>query len=197
MYDLELTQKTALGRDEPVAEAWEGFVVSEIMGNRFLWIAVRPDGEEKLARYFRKTVGADLPGEGKFTTGKGMGEVIVASVAPGQWVMRCAAGQDLAEIEKFAYVTDQTDGWVGMSVTGEETRPVLAKLCPLDLHETAFPSGSSARTPFEGMHCHITCRDASQGRFDLYLQRSSARSFLDHMRDAAYGTCGERIDPTD
>jgi sarcosine oxidase gamma subunit len=65
----------------------------------------------------------------------------------------------------------------------------MEMLCMLDLHPSVFPAGASARTPIEGMHALVACEDAEAGTFVLYFQRSSGRSFVDHIRHAAHGTC--------
>ena len=56
-----------------------------------------------------------------------------------------------------AAVTDQSDGWAGMVLTGATRREVLARLVPLDLGPTAFPAGLGGAQP-------VAARDAASGR---------------------------------
>lgn len=64
------------------------------------------------------------------------------------------AGRDMAflmgveapDLAGLAAVTDQTDGWVWVTLDGPSTVDVLARLCPLDVRPAAFPVGTSARS---------------------------------------------------
>jgi heterotetrameric sarcosine oxidase gamma subunit len=93
-------------------------------------------------------------------------------------------------LDKVANLTEQTDGWVGVVVEGSRSRDVLERLTGIDLYPSAFGDGSAARAPFEGMLGVIACESAKAGRFAIHFQRSSARSFLDHLCHSAASACG-------
>lgn len=82
------------------------------------------------------------------------------------------------------YVTDQTDAWVVLEVSGATTLAALERICPLDLDPSAFPINASARTVFEHMGAMIV--RLSEDRFLLLSARSSAISFL-HSIEISFG----------
>lgn len=51
-----------------------------------------------------------------------------------------------ASLARNAALTDQTDGWTWLHLTGPDARAVLARLTPLDLRDAAFATGTSARS---------------------------------------------------
>ncbi len=82
-----------------------------------------------------------------------------------------------------AYLTDQSDSWVMISLSGPKCRTALERICPIDLHPAAFPEGAVARTAMEHLGTIIVHESA-----DLYLlmsARSSAGSFLHAVETSA------------
>lgn len=74
-----------------------------------------------------------------------------------------------------AYVTDQTGAFCALELSGESTLDALERLCPIDLSETAFPTGAFARTVMEHIGTLIVRLDKT--RFLLLCPSSSANSF--------------------
>ena len=74
------------------------------------------------------------------------------------------------------YTTLQTDAWVVLSLSGPQARTVLERLCPLDLHDAAFPVDAAARTVMEHMGAMIV--HVGPDSFLLLSASSSAGSFL-------------------
>lgn len=83
-------------------------------------------------------------------------------------------------LNKIAGVTDQTDGWAILSLHGEASQDVMARLCPLDLRD--FRSGQVARTEFAHMMSIILPQD---GGYDIWVMRSMAKTALEHLTEAA------------
>lgn len=81
-----------------------------------------------------------------------------------------------AALDESAYVTDQSDGWAMLRLSGPLARPALERLCMLDLDDDAFAEGRVARTVMEHLAV-IILRDGTDS-FLLMSPRSSARSFL-------------------
>ncbi|WP_229802146.1 sarcosine oxidase subunit gamma [Paramylibacter ulvae] len=77
---------------------------------------------------------------------------------------------------KFDYTTDQTDGWVTLEISGENTISALERICPINLHPDQFQIGHAARTAMEHMGCIILRTDTQT--FHLFSASSSAESFL-------------------
>ncbi|WP_284164211.1 sarcosine oxidase subunit gamma [Frigidibacter sp. SD6-1] len=89
------------------------------------------------------------------------------------------AGRDLAfligaaapaGLGPLAAQTDQSDGWVGLALSGPGGEAVLARLVPLDLSLAAFPEGATARTGLG--HVTILLHRTGAESFALYLFRS-------------------------
>lgn len=92
------------------------------------------------------------------------------------------AGRDLAfligaaapeGLAAHAALTDQTDGWCQLTLTGAPAAEALMRLVPLDLRASAFPPGRSVRAPLNHMSMILHRTEAG---FDLYVFRSMART---------------------
>ncbi len=75
-----------------------------------------------------------------------------------------------------AYLSDQSDSWVVLEISGDLSHRALERICPIDLSEPAFTLTSVARTSME--HLSVIIEKLSESRFRLYSPRSSANSFL-------------------
>lgn len=83
-------------------------------------------------------------------------------------------GADCPDLSGLAAVTDQSGGWVSLSLQGPLAVEALARYVPMDLRLTAFPVGMAARTPLYHMSM-VLLRVAEDG-FRLMLFRSMART---------------------
>jgi len=79
-------------------------------------------------------------------------------------------------------VTDQSDSWVAVELTGDRTLEVLERICPIDLHNDTFTVGRVARTSMEHSSV-IVFRQAD--RWLLLSPRSSAESFMHSLTQSA------------
>lgn len=192
MPEFLLSRKTAFNLDAPVAEQWDGFSLAERTDERVWWLSAPRGGGEEFAAAMRETLGIEPAAAGRFAD-DAEGAVRLAFAGERQWFLLGRLVELPKRLEAACCATDQSDGWVGLTLEGAMAREVLCRLCPLDLHPDAFPAGSAARSPFEGMLALIACEDASAGRYAVHFQRSSARSFLDHVRHAASGVCGAPV----
>ena len=78
-------------------------------------------------------------------------------------------------------MTDQSDSWVILALSGLNSRQTLARICPIDCSASAMPIGTTARTSMEHLGAIITRRPDEgdhQPCFWLLSARSSAASFL-------------------
>ena len=80
------------------------------------------------------------------------------------------------EFDGSAYITDQTDAWVILEISGSSSREALERICQLDLDKEIFQLDSMARTSMEHMSA-IIIRKADD-TFYLMSASSSAKSFL-------------------
>ena len=84
-------------------------------------------------------------------------------------------------LSKQMAMTDQSDSWVILALSGLHSRQTLARICPIDCSASAMPVGTTARTIMEHLGAIITRRpDGDDGEpcFWLLSARSSATSFL-------------------
>jgi heterotetrameric sarcosine oxidase gamma subunit len=117
------------------------------------------------------------------------GRVIGQGAARAVWAGRATAFlmgvAPPAELAENAAVTDQSDGWAGLRLTGSAAEAVLARLVPLDLRPAAFARGSSARTLLNHMPCLIL-REAETA-FELFVFRSMAGTAVHELAEAMRG----------
>jgi heterotetrameric sarcosine oxidase gamma subunit len=92
-----------------------------------------------------------------------------------------AAADLIAALAPHAAVTDQSDGWAALALTGPHARAVLARLIPLDLDPAAFPPGRVARTQLKHMMCALL---ATEGGFRILVLRSFARTAVHDLGTA-------------
>ncbi|MFT4148978.1 MAG: sarcosine oxidase subunit gamma [Paracoccaceae bacterium] len=125
-------------------------------------------GQEKAVAKALKPLGLTFPGPNAATTaddtllvwtGRGQAALIGAPVPQG--------------LSSAAAVTDQTDGWVALSLTGPRADQALMRLIPLDLRETALPTGSATRSGLNHMPMILIRRPEG---FLIVTFRSMART---------------------
>ena len=77
-------------------------------------------------------------------------------------------------------MTDQSDAWLILALTGPLTYSTLERICPIDCSSSAMPIGTTARTMMEHVGIIILRRPDDDGSpcFWLMSARSSAASFL-------------------
>ena len=84
-------------------------------------------------------------------------------------------------LSKQMAMTDQSDSWVILALSGPQSGQTLARICPIDCSGSAMPIGTTARTSMEHLGAIITRRPDEgdhQPCFWLLSARSSAASFL-------------------
>ena len=144
-------------------------------------IALPLGGEAKALRAINTAYGVDLPEVGLSAESKD-GKARLLRMAQDQaFVMFTHDQPDAAaivakRIKTAVYVTDQTDVWTALHLSGASSRHALERICPIDLHATVFAEGNVARTVMEHLGV-VVVRDA-QDSFVLLSASSSAGSFL-------------------
>lgn len=95
------------------------------------------------------------------------------------FLIGAAAPEGLAE---HAALTDQSDGWARLTLTGPQAEAALARLVPIDLRVKSFAIGSTTRAPLGHMSM-ILSRIADHG-FEIMVFRSMARTAWHEIGDA-------------
>lgn len=137
-------------------------------------MAVPQGGEAAFAAALKSATGLDLPTP---RVASQRDNLILIATTPDQFLLISPDGDAPAEaLAGAAYVTDQSDVWVALEISGTGARRALERICPIDLDESVFQTGAFARTVMEHLGAFILRRDADA--FLLLSASSSARSFL-------------------
>lgn len=86
------------------------------------------------------------------------------------------------QLQNVAYLTDQTDSWVMVTMSGVNSRSILQQACPIDLHPIIFKEDSVSRTVMEHLSVVILCE--SLNSFIILSPRSTAKSFLEFIENS-------------
>ena len=178
MSDITLTASHAL---DGYHKEFNGVTLSEVTDQAIVSLAVPNGGEEKLAAAFSGAYGIDLPQVGQSTTTADR-KIRVLGMQRDQLFLLLDYDGDRAvsvvedKLADAGYYTDQSDSWVCLRMSGAKCRPVLERVCMIDLDPAVFGKGACARTTMEHLGA-IIVRDGEDS-FLLFSPRSSAKSFL-------------------
>lgn len=162
----DLIAKPALGF-APVTHA--GTTLAEFGGGPITSIAPWPGQSEAVGR----ALGLAFPAPGTITQS---GDTrLVWTGRDLAFLMGAAAPEGLA-----AAVTDQSDAWVSLSLTGARTLEVLARLVPLDLRHAV--QGQVFRSALN--HLPLILMTEADAAFTLLTFRSMARTAWHEIEDA-------------
>ena len=89
----------------------------------------------------------------------------------------------LKALEKSFYITEQSDAWSGIKVSGQNVISCLERICPIDLSIDAFGINCFARTAME--HLNTIIIRTKKNEFELFSASSSAKSFLHAIKTSA------------
>jgi sarcosine oxidase subunit gamma len=112
------------------------------------------------------------------------GTLTVMRIGPAQfWIVGAETDDTAAKLQGQCAVTPLSHSRVRITLSGSAARAVLAKLMPIDFHESAFGPGVFALTGIHHTPAAVLCTgDIS---FDLYVMRSFALNVWEVLTDAA------------
>ncbi len=168
-----LISKGAFGALLPISHG--AVTLTECADAPVTWVAPLKGQSTGVEAALQNQIGAGLPGANT-TTGKDGARVIWAG--PGQFFV---VGQALAPIDGAAMV-DHTSAWARSALQGADAAAVLARLVPVDLRETAFGVGATARTQLGHMACSLT--RVAMDRFEIMVFRSMAATAVHELERA-------------
>lgn len=87
-----------------------------------------------------------------------------------------------AALARHAALTDQSQGWAVVELSGEGVEDVLARLCPVDLRLQQFAVGASLRTEVRHMMASVT--RTGEKAFMIMVFRSMARTLVHDLKTA-------------
>jgi len=102
-------------------------------------------------------------------------------LGPDEWLLRAPLGQTSSLAMKLndalrghhAALTDVSDQWAGLRLSGQDARTVLAKGCPLDFHPRVFRPGLCAQSHYLKAPLIIAQVDEVP-TYDIQVRRSFA-----------------------
>lgn len=153
----------------------------EQTGVAIISVGIAAGGSKKLANAIKSEYGVSLPKPGQFTVIKdGM---ILSSARDQFFVCQKNTSENLLKTltkacASGATLTDQSDAWAQIILTGSTCPAVMERLCQLDISLDAFPVGSVARTSIEHMGAIIARIKPAAKKTDAFLiltPRSSAQ----------------------
>ena len=153
--------------------------LAEITSLALVSIALPQGGDQAAIKALKSAFKLDLPAPGQSTASK---THRLIRTAPDQALLAFDHPAPDAEalvakaLKGTVYTTDQTGAWVTLDLSGPATHAALERICPLDLHDSAFPLNAAARTVMEHMGAIII--RTGPDSFRLMSASSSAMSFL-------------------
>jgi len=170
------------------SENFDGLSVAEVSGTAIVSLAVPLGGAVALAAAVKSAYGVELPAVGQSAVSK-TGNARFLGLARDQFFLLFddtgidPVGAVSEKLSETAWLTDQSDAWALLGVTGPNCRAALERICPLDLHPSAFAVGVVARTVME--HLSVIIQREAEDTFLLMSPRSSSGSFLHAVTNSA------------
>lgn len=150
-----------------------------------------PLGEETALREaVDKKLGVKWPTIGTSTLGSnghrllGLQEDMIFAVFPHPTHMPEISIQ--TKLDTNCYVTDQSNAWVVVAISGADSFTALERICPLDLSSKAFPVCCTLQTTME--HIGVTVSKQSEDCFWLFAATSYAGSLCHTLETAIIQT---------
>ena len=132
---------------------------------------------KNLSTALKKAHGMALPAPNR-TTGKAGGRAVWF----GHGMILLQGAKADKSLAKHAALTDQSDGWAVVRLTGTGARDVLARLTPVDLRDSVFKRGHTARTELAHMMASITRMGAQS--WQIMVFRGFAATLVHDLRRA-------------
>jgi len=179
---------TAISPLDGFSHEFNGVSISEVTGRAIVSIVPSLGGEAALSKALAKAYKVEVPKAGR-SSASDIDNALFLGMAQDQFFVLFDHCEDkpvaiVAEhLKDTAYLTDQSDSYVMLRVSGINSRSVLERICPIDLHPTTLPVGSMARTIME--HLGTVIVHEKKDTFLLMSARSSAKSFLEAVETSA------------
>ena len=151
MSDYELIKESPLGGAE---HEFDGVTVAEVTDHSLVMVALPKDRAEDIESAIAESCGLSIPAMGQSTRSTDA-SLTLWRLQKNQVLAYFNYEGDDAEAnlaQRFnapAYYTDQSDTWGMIRVSGERSRDVLERICPIHLDPNVFTLGSVSRTVME------------------------------------------------
>lgn len=151
--------------------------LSEVAMMPLTALAPYPGKASALSGALKSAHGVDLPGPNATQTN---GDVTVIWFGHAH-VLLMGVSPD-AGLAAHAAVTDQSDAWTIVRLEGAGSRDVLARLTTLDLRDSAFAVGQTARA--ELMHMQSSISRIGDDAWQIMVFRSMAKTLVHDLTEA-------------
>ena len=141
-------------------------------------------GQEKALAKALKGLGLAFPAPNRFVEA---GTARLVWTGRDQAFLIGAAPEGLAP---HAALTEQSDGWATLVLSGPMAEAALARIVPIDIRAAVFPPGHAARVPFNHMSS-VLMRTGAES-FEIMVFRSMARTGW-HEVEAALTALAARV----
>jgi sarcosine oxidase subunit gamma len=115
-------------------------------------------------------------------------EVMLSCLAPNRFLATADRAANLPNrlaksLAGLAVVTDQSDFWITIIVSGPSVRDMLARVVPIDLDPAKFSVGDLALT--RGGHLDVRLWRVAEDSYEVAASRSYAQDFRHLLKTAA------------
>ena len=149
-----------------------GITITEVVPEALTSVAPFKGQKKAVSDALKAQVGAGLPAVNR-RTGP------VTWFGHGVWMVEGAVSV------AGAAVTDQSDAWAVVTISGAGVEAVLARLMPVDLRAAVFKKGHVAKTMLA--HLSVTITRTGAESFEIMAMRSMAKTLLHDLETAARG----------
>lgn len=163
--------------------------VREVGDRALTSLAFGEQARRDVGSALQQTFGSGIPEVGLSAIGSN-GSRLLGLQRDQIWCMqaRSAAAMDAVMTSWFSsvsglYITDQSDGWSILALSGHPLISVLERLCPLDLDPDRFPVDGVQRSVFE--HTGVIMLRTAMDSCELISPRSSVNSLVHAIELAA------------
>lgn len=170
---VDLTAKTPL--DDMAALTIGTCTLTEVTLGTLTSVA--PYDRAKMGGVFKAAHGMAWPAPNRAT-----GKAGARAIWFGRDMVLLAGPAPDPKLAEQAALTDQTDAWTSVTLSGDGAEDVLARLVPLDLSDRQFKRGHTARTQIQHMTGSVT--RLGNDTFLLMVFRSMADTLLHDLERA-------------
>ena len=173
-FVIKLLPKTAAAGLTPIKIS--NTTIIEIDTLTLTSISANKGKSEKLSEQLKKSHGMSLPHSGRASGREG-----ARALWFGQHTLLVGPKCD-EKLNKFAILTDQSDAWVILRMSGDLIEDVLMRLSPVDVRLKTFKVGSVVRTGL--LHVNVTLHRIGANTIDVYGFRSMAKTLCHELTQA-------------
>ncbi len=147
--------------------------------------SIAPYAQVKIAELFKATHGMAWPAPNRAT-----GKAGARAIWFGREMVLLTGPKPDPTLAEHAALTDQSDAWTAVTLSGDDAGDVLARLVPLDLSAAHFKRGHTARSQIQHMAGSIT--RIGSDTFLLMVFRSMAGTLLHDLERAMASVAARR-----